>query len=639
MATSVQSTHDHTAPGAVPEATYRQRIARFDAVRSRWAARSRRQANISTALVVGALVALGIGFWQSATLPFVVAALLVIGFVASYAIHAAIDRREQRLARLVALNTEGLQRLDRDWGALPLRQPPGDTDDPLALDLDLLGYASLLHLLNTAQTPIGQATLRHWLLVPALAQTATERQRAVAELADLLDLRDELAAQGSATGDLQRPYEGFLRWAEDKPRLSNRPALLWLSRLLPLLTIAAIIAHATGLIAQPLWALGIFVNGVLTFTVGRQVDALVDQVAARQRIFRAYADLFGLIIEQPLSAPALDRIKRDLTAGTLRADDQMRRLSRIMILADIRLWFFFLVIQLVTLWDFHVLWLLERWQRDAGRHARRWLDALGEFEALAALAALRHDHPDWSFPTFVTQRDPVLTAEQLGHPLLPPRRAVRNNVEIGPPGTFLLVTGSNMSGKSTLLRAIGVNVALAQAGGPVCAVDLRLPPLTLATSMRVQDSLEQGVSYFMAELQRLKLVVDAADRTQAAGDRTLLFLLDEILHGTNTAERQIAARRIIRHLLSLGAFGAVSTHDLTLAERSEISHAARTVHFTESWTRDANGPAMSFDYRLRPGLATSTNALKLMELVGLPPATAEDQDTARDVDEVTPNVP
>ncbi|PLS79512.1 MAG: hypothetical protein CYG59_12810 [Chloroflexi bacterium] len=182
----------------------------------------------------------------------------------------------------------------------------------------------------------------------------------------------------------------------------------------------------------------------------------------------------------------------------------------------------------------------------------------------------------------------------------------------------MLVTGSNMSGKSTLLRAVGLSVVLAQAGGPVCAGDLQLPPITLATSMRVQDSLERGVSYFMAEIQRLKAVVDLAEQTRAAGQRTLLYLLDEILHGTNTGERQIAARRIIRHLLNQGALGAVSTHDLALGDAPELAAAAQLVHFTETFARGPEGPVMHFDYRLRPGIATSTNALKLMELVGLP---------------------
>jgi len=281
---------------------------------------------------------------------------------------------------------------------------------------------------------------------------------------------------------------------------------------------------------------------------------------------------------------------------------------------------FFYPIQLATLWNVHVLWLLERWQRAAGAHARAWLAALGDFEALAALATLAHDNPSWIFPELVEAPAPRLSACGLGHPLLPPAACVGNDVTIGPPGTFLLVTGSNMSGKSTLLRAIGMNVALAQAGGPVCAAALRVPPLALASSMRVQDSLEQGISYFMAELQRLKEVVDTAAQVGHAGGRTPLFLLDAILHGTNTTERQIAARRIILHLLSLGATGAISTHDLALADAPEFAAISRSVHFTEKFTRGADGLSMTFDYQLRPGIALSTNALKLMEMIGLPSA-------------------
>jgi DNA mismatch repair ATPase MutS len=237
-------------------------------------------------------------------------------------------------------------------------------------------------------------------------------------------------------------------------------------------------------------------------------------------------------------------------------------------------------------------------------------------EALAALAGLAHDNPDWVFPDLSRAAD-SFAARGLGHPLLPAETRVVNDVEVGPAGTFLLVTGSNMSGKSTLLRAIGVNAVLAGAGGPVCAAACRLPPVALWTSVRVQDSLERGVSYFMAELQRLKLVVDAADRQAASGGPPVLYLLDEILQGTNTAERQIAARRIIAHLVARGAIGAVSTHDLALADAPELANAARAVHFTDTIGDAAGAPTMSFDYRLRPGVATTTNALRLMELVGL----------------------
>jgi DNA mismatch repair ATPase MutS len=274
------------------------------------------------------------------------------------------------------------------------------------------------------------------------------------------------------------------------------------------------------------------------------------------------------------------------------------------------------LIELTTLWNVHVLHLLEGWQTRSGSRARGWLAALGEAEALAALATLAHDHPDWVFPE-IDPAAPSLSARGLGHPLLPDEVRVDNDVELGPAGSFLLVTGSNMSGKSTLLRSIGVNVVLASAGGPVCAAAFRAPPLSLWTSMRVQDSLEHGVSYFMAELQRLKAVVDGVRATATAGERVPLYLLDEILQGTNTAERQIAARRIIAELVRLGALGAVSTHDLTLAAAPELAAVSRPVHFTESFAETEAGPVMTFDYRMRPGLATSSNALRVMQIVGL----------------------
>ncbi|MFI5239728.1 MAG: DNA mismatch repair protein, partial [Gemmatimonadales bacterium] len=214
-----------------------------------------------------------------------------------------------------------------------------------------------------------------------------------------------------------------------------------------------------------------------------------------------------------------------------------------------------------------------------------------------------------------------VSATALGHPLLDAKHRIPIDVTIGPPGTLEYVTGSNMAGKSTLLRAIGLNVVLAQAGSAVCASSMRCPPVALYTSMRVQDSLERGVSYFMAELERLKLIVDAAHAAHAAQDsgrRTLLYLLDEILHGTNSVERAIAARHVLARLARLGAIGAVTSHDLQLADTQELAGVANHVHFRENFLRAPDGtPTMHFDYRLRPGKAESSNALKLLELVGL----------------------
>jgi DNA mismatch repair ATPase MutS len=251
----------------------------------------------------------------------------------------------------------------------------------------------------------------------------------------------------------------------------------------------------------------------------------------------------------------------------------------------------------------------------SGAHARDWLAALGEAEALSALATLAYDNPRWVIPELIEHGDARIDARSLGHPLLSARMRVSNDIAVGPPGTFVLVTGSNMSGKSTLLRAIGTNVVLAQAGGPVCADEMQLTPVDVWTSIRIDDSLEAGVSLFMAELRRLKRIVDAA--RDPARPRPLLYLLDEILHGTNTAERRIAARRVVNHLVQAGAIGAVTTHDLTLAEDPSLDAAAQRVHFTERFETRDGVTAMTFDYRLRPGLATSANALKLLAMIGL----------------------
>jgi len=274
------------------------------------------------------------------------------------------------------------------------------------------------------------------------------------------------------------------------------------------------------------------------------------------------------------------------------------------------------IVQALTLWDFHVVFALERWQQSAGRRVRAWMDAVGVVDALAAYATLAHDHPDWTLPSVANGGAPLLHAKALAHPLLAGGVRVANDVTVGPAGTCLLVTGSNMSGKSTLLRAVGMNVVLAQAGGPVAAGALSLPPLEVHTSMRVEDSLELGLSYFMAGLARLKAIVAAAGAARGTG-RPVLFLLDEILQGTNSAERLVAVRTILVRLVADGAIGAVTTHDLGLAAEPDIAVVAELVHFTETVEETAVGPRMSFDYRLRPGLATSRNALRLMRMVGI----------------------
>lgn len=603
-------------PEPVPEQTVRDRIARFsqerDAVTRRW----NRVANIR--LVAFFLAAAG-AFWaiRARSLPVgIVAALLFVAFLVLVRQHRRLGRQRHRLATLVAINDEALKRIRRDWDGWPLRhdvRPP--RLHPYAADLDLFGPASLFQLLDTATTPMGAAALRAWLLAPAAPQTVHARQRAAADLAPRLDWRQELELSGLLSDEAPPDPAPFLAWAEGPPWLANRPWLRWAAWLGPLGLVASAAAQAAGLLAVPLWILFAGVNLLLTYTVGGEAYAILSRAASQGPALGHYAASLQLLADTPFDAPLLQRLRAALTDGDGNAPVAIRRLDRLASFLVPRGSIVSPFLQLLTLWDIHLLAAFERWQATHGSHARTWLAALGEVEALAALASLAHDNPVWVFPQLDPAADEML-ADALGHPLLPATTRVVNDVAVGPPGTFLLVTGSNMAGKSTLLRAIGVNIVLALAGGPVCAAACRLPPLELWTSVHVEDSLARGVSFFMAELQRLKQVVDAARRAQAVGGPRLCYLLDEILQGTNTGERQIAARRVIAFLVSTGAIGAVSTHDLTLADTPALRAAARPVHFTET-VATGHQAGLSFDYKLRPGLATSTNALRLMELVGL----------------------
>lgn len=613
----------HVLPDTDPAAVYTARCAEFAARRDFYDRRWGLVANVRLALLLLAVALGGVGIWRGlAPLQWTGAAFL-LAFIAAVVYHRRLGAFRRRFDALWMLNDEGLRRLRRDWATLPLRTPrKAPAEHPLAADLDLLGHASLQHLLGTPRSPAGLAMLQQWILEPAPPKVAEQRQPAVAELAPLLDWRDQLALRSASLAALEGRYQGFVAWAGGPEWLSQRAALLGAARLLPLLIAAGFALQWAGLVRYPVWVVGVLVNIVITRFWGSQVDAVVDRVAERQGVFGAYATVFEHIETSAFAAACLRDVQAGLGAAGQPASRHMRRLQRIMILADLRMWLLYAVIQWLTLWNVHVLWLLERWQRAAGRHARGWLDALGQTESLAALAALRFDHPSWSFPVFADRPRPEIVATGLAHPLLHPDAAVPNDVSVGPPGTFLLVTGSNMSGKSTLLRAIGVNVVLAQMGAPVFARSFRLPPVRLATSMRVQDSLEQGVSYFMAELRRLKQVVAAAGQPDPAG-AVLVFLLDEILHGTNTAERQIAARAVIGRLLDLKATGAVSTHDLGLVDTPALDGKHTDVYFTETFSRGDGRPSIAFDYCLRPGIAKTTNALKLMEIVGLPIAELE----------------
>jgi energy-coupling factor transporter ATP-binding protein EcfA2 len=588
-----------------------ERNGRFLALSARWN-------GIGNLRLLLFVLAAGLGLWWllgDTRIAGYLAIPLAIAFVALVIWHRKVGQ-ERRLAGLLAESAqEGVWRLERDWEHLPIHhETVPDPGHPYAIDLDLFGRGSLMHLVDTTVTPVGRTTLGSWLLKPAGPEPARDRQQAVAELARMGDLRDRLATEPRLAGAGEANPEPFIAWASDRPWLDGK-VLLRLSALIgPVALLALLAAQLTGNLSLPLWMIPLAANLLISQLIGGETAPPIERAGSQRGSLRGYAALLRVLEEVPFSAPLLGRLRDQVRTEGHSPADSLGMLSRITRWWMPRSSLAYLPSQAFFAWDLNYLSWLERWQRSVGPSIREWLTTAGELEALTSLAALSADHPDWVFPALEEESD-RFESRDLGHPLLPDDERVVNDVTVGPAGTFLLVTGSNMSGKSTLLRSIGITIVLAQAGGPVCASALTLPPVSLWTSVRVQDSLQAGVSFFMAELLRLKQIVDSANARKLDEPR-IFFILDEMLQGTNTAERQIAARQIIRHLVEKGSLGAVSTHDLTLADGPELAALAVPAHLTETVQETHDGPAMVFDYRLRPGVARSTNALKLMDVVG-----------------------
>ena len=563
------------------------------------------------------------GEWYP-TFSYTLGTVVLIGFVALVEWHERMLTRRDETIERCRINEAQMARNRRDWDHVPWDSVLiPDEHAAVANDLDLFGRASLYQLVGLANTPNGIETLRDWLLVPAWPDEVVDRQQAVQSLTPKWQLREELNLRGRMVAASLKGPDAFVEWAEGAGWFAARAWVRWLVRGLTALMLVSsflwfsgIGPRETGFLVFGLLPL----NALLSVAFTGQIHDIFNTVSSRSNEVRQYRRLFELFVSLPDDCDRLTQLKRRLGPDSREPLRRLRRIEQIMILANARhssaFGILHLMLQIAFLWDFHLLELLERWQLRYGKDVRPWFEALGELEALASLATLAYDNQDWAYPKARTG-ETRMVAESLGHPLLDSATRVVNDVELGPSGTFLLITGSNMSGKSTLLRAVGLNIVLAQAGAPICGKSLRMPPMQLATSMRIKDSLEDGVSYFMAELKRLKQIVDLSAAYRERGC-VLCYLLDEILQGTNSSERHIAVCRVIGHLLENGAIGAVSTHDVELAQSEELASACQPVHFRETF-RDSShgGKEMTFDYKMRPGLATTTNALKLLELVGL----------------------
>jgi hypothetical protein len=468
-----------------------------------------------------------------------------------------------------------------------------------------------MQLVDATETRFGEERLARLLSLQepgAWPDDVLARQRAVRDLAARPAFREALAIAGGVLADEKPDPAPLLAWAEDRQGLS--PALAPLGWVLPVVTLVVmVLGFVTGLRAGIITAV-VVAQLVIGIALGTRLTPMLSVASARESAATRWRSMIAAVEAESFEAPLLLELRGRLSSGKRKASQEIATLANIVGFVDARRnEVFRLLVGPLLMWDVHCAFALLRWRTRAGQHVREWLDALGEVEALASLAGFAFEHPGFAWPELAPEA--ALRAKGLGHPLIAGERRVGNDVDLPAAGRALVVTGSNMSGKSTLLRALGINAVLAFAGAPVCGGALRIGAARVATSMRIEDSLEEGVSHFYAELRRLKRVLDLA----AERDRPpVLFLLDEILHGTNSRERVLGACAVVRVLLEHGALGAVSTHDLgiTALER-ELGGRVENVHLEEQVT----GEAMTFDYVLRPGIVQSSNALRLMRAVGI----------------------
>jgi MutS-like protein len=511
--------------------------------------------------------------------------VFVFALILSTAGFIALVVRNRRLAELrdaalgrATVSEQGAFRSERLWAQID-PQPwswPRDDGERQRVDLDVAGPESLIQLLPSISAAVGASRIREWFTAIADEATIRARQASVRELTDMVELREAFEVAARRLHFPATRVAAFIDWgrAADPAQPASRRA--------------------------------------------KARDAVLAAEAGA-RMTDAYAELIGLVCDTPFESPLLRELQEKLGRGSAsRADVALHRLGRVAAWAEVRSSpMMHAVLQLLVAWDYQIVRAVERWRASFGPSLGAWFSALAEIECIAALAGLAYANPAWSFPELAPETPLRLRARGLGHPLLSDSGRVLNDVELGPPGTVLLISGSNMSGKSTLLRAIGLNALLARVGGPVCAEAMWCPPLRLQTSLRIQDSLAEGISYFMAEALRLREIVFAAEENTEDGAPLVLYLVDEILRGTNSEERAVASRFIVARLLKTSAIGAITTHDLGVFDVPAIAEQARHAHFAEQFVGEGEEKRLTFDYRLRPGPTTSSNALQLLSLIGL----------------------
>ena len=569
----------------------------------------RRQTGLAIARVVVFLSGVALAWFVFETdlvgWPWLAVPLVLFAFLMSW--HASLRAAARRAQRAERFYLRGIARLSDEWAGHGAQGKAfADPKHPYSGDLDLFGEGSLFELLATTASPWGAARLAEWLLSPATPAVVKERQEAVAELAPKVELREALASEHDGFGDAVDPAR-LSKWAGAEPSLPAGGSRLAATVLGAATLLAGIGWAASWWSRLPFFAL-VLAAGAFAGTLRERVMRVLAGVQEPARELSVLSTLLERLESERFESSRLVVLQERLSSEGEAASSRIRRLQRLVDFLDARRNQLFAPFAAILLWGTQFAFALETWRRESGPSVDAWLDAVGELDALLALATYALEHPDDPFPD-VRDGAPRFEAEGIGHPLIPEAKVVRNDVRFGEAPKLLVVSGSNMSGKSTFLRAVGINTVLALAGAPVRARSLTLSPFQVAASIRIVDSLQDGISHFYAEILRLRQVLELT-----SGEGTVLFLLDEILHGTNSHDRRIGADAVVRGLLDRGAVGLLTTHDLALSKLADsLEDGAVNVHFED---QIVDGK-IRFDYVMREGVVRKSNALDLMRSVGL----------------------
>ncbi len=526
--------------------------------------------------------------------------------------HLAFKKQSAYYQRLAAINQKEIQLMNFDFAAFDRGEDFLHPEHPYATDLDIFGRYSFFQYSNRTTTTLGRKRLAEMLTQPAPYLEILARQAAIQELAEKTTWRQHFQAVGAATETQNKHLDLLLRWLE-MPNfvLGNR----WMTVGLYLLPVVSILG--TILVAVKGWGwsaelLVLLPAGYTLFRTAQKTTKTHQYTTEAQEILAQYSNLLECIENEAFSSPKLTQLKNQLIQNlkpqTQTSNSKLKRLAYIIAQLNVRFNVFAIVLNLLGLWELQWVYRLEQWKTENKTNISIWFATLQEFEALLSLAGTTHNNPDWVLPTI----DPTATnleSEALGHPLLPSTRRINNSFSSPTQGHLKLLTGSNMAGKSTFLRTVGLNIVLAMTGMPVCARRLHLPLLQVYTSMRTQDDLGESTSAFYAELKRLKTVIEAVEQQP-----NIYFLLDEILKGTNSTDRHTGAKALIQQLIQTQGAGIVATHDLELGSMEATAQGTIENLCMEVQVKDDQ---LDFDYKVYKGVSKSFNATYLMRGMGI----------------------